>query len=120
MLVVIGLILPAHLAAQPLVLLVQAPVWNLPLAARFDAQPFAEHLSKALDRKVLVQRSENVLSHWRAVRRGRGFDLALDEAHFTAYRVSRHGFSILAQAVAEARFAVVVRARTLINCAVRP
>lgn len=98
----------------PLVLLVQPPVWAEE-GKRFDARPFAEHLSGALGRTVVVQRSDDVLSHWRAVRSGRGFDMAFDEAPFTAWRVSRRGFTVLAQVAQEARFAIVVRPRTLIT-----
>jgi len=100
--------------AQSLVLLVQSPVWAQP-AGRFDARPFARQLSIALGQRVVVRRSEDVLSHWRAVRSGRGFELAFDEAHFTAYRVSHHGFTVLAQAESDVRFAIVVRPRTLIT-----
>jgi ABC-type phosphate/phosphonate transport system substrate-binding protein len=105
---------PALCAAQPLVMLVQPPVWAEE-AKRFDARPFAEHLSRALGRSVVVRRSDDVLSHWRAVRSGRGFDMAFDEAPFTAWRISHRGFTVLAQVVQERRFAIVVRPRTLIT-----
>lgn len=101
-------------SAQPLVFLVQSPSWREKLQ-RFDVQPFAQHLSRALGQPVVVRRSEDVLSHWRSVRNSRGFDLALDQAQFTAYRLSHHGFAVVAREQAEARFAIVVRPRTLIT-----
>ena len=108
------LAVPVGLVAEPLVLLVQPPVWAQQ-SLHFDAQPFAQRLSVTLGRQVRVRYSEDVLSHWRAVRSGRGFDLVIDEAHFTAYRISHHGFTALAQARSEVRYAVVVRPRTLIT-----
>ena len=106
--------LARQLVAQPLVFLVQAPPWASP-AQRFDARPLARQMSRTLGREVQVRRSEDALSHWRAVRSAGDFDLVFDEAHFTAYRVSHHAFQVLAQAASETRFAVVVRARTLVN-----
>ena len=114
MIVLILLAGACRVSAQALVFLVQAPVWAQS-DVLFDAQPFAERLSATLGAPVVVRRSEDVLSHWRTVRDGRGFDLVFDEAHFTAYRVSHHGFTVLAQAEQEVRFAIVVRPRTLIT-----
>lgn len=110
----IALLMSTPSRAQPLVLLVQPPVWAEE-DKHFDPRPFAGHLASALGRTVIVRRSDDVLSHWRAVRSGRDFDMAFDEAPFTAWRVSRSGFTVLAQVPEEKRFAIVVRPRTLIT-----
>ena len=100
-------------ARDSLVLLVQPPAWRE--AGRvFDPAPLAALLAGALGQPVRVRLSDDTLSHWHAVREPDGYQLAFDEAHFAAYRVSRHGFQVLARAAGEVRFALVASATTLI------
>jgi len=64
-------LVPVPAIAQPLVLLVQPPVWA-DQAARFDAQPFAWHLSRVLGRTVAVQREPAGESYRSVTTAGRG------------------------------------------------
>lgn len=99
--------------AEPLELLVQPPVWRGEPRA-FDPGPLGALLARAVGEPVRVRISDDTLSHWQAVRAPDGYDLAFDEAHFTAYRVARHGFRVLARAAGDVRFAVIAGPGTLI------
>lgn len=100
-------------AAEPLELLVQPPAWRGEPRA-FDPGLLGELLARAVQRPVRVRISDDALSHWHAVRVPDGYQLAFDEAHFTAYRMLRHGFRVLARAAGDVRFAVVASPGTLI------
>lgn len=100
--------------AQALRLLVQPPAWA-PVDRAVDARPLARLLSAALGVQVEPVVPADALSHWHAVRRGRGHDMALEEAHFTDFRIQRHDFEALAQDSRPARFAVVVTPGTLVT-----
>ena len=99
-------------------LLVQAPFQRsgVPSAASADvATELAAWLSSRVQRPVRGALTRDALSHWALVRQGVSHDVVLEEAHFTAYRVTRYGFRVLARAVDEARFAVVVAPGTLVS-----
>jgi hypothetical protein len=99
------LTLPAT-AAPPLVLLVQ-PILGEP-QTRQSYQPLADHLGRAVRREVTILAPPNHFAYWEVVRRNRGFDLALDEAHFTDYRVHKYGFEILAKVPDTMSYSLVV------------
>ena len=101
--------------AEGLVLVVQPPAWALPGPAP-DAAPLAALIARATGRPVTVEQAPDTLSHWRALRAAQGGRrMALEEAHFAAWRIRRRGFVALARDAAEARFAVVVRPGTPIT-----
>lgn len=108
------LVLGAPAAARTLVLLVQPPLLARD-APGFDAAPLAAYLSRALGEPVRARTSDDVLSHWHAVRAAPDYDLAFDEAHFTDYRIRHHGFTTLVRDAADVRFEVLVRPRTLVT-----
>ena len=100
-------------AAEPLQWLVQPPAWRGEPRA-FDPRPLGALLARAVGVPVRVRISDDTLSHWHAVRAPDGYQLAFDEAHFTAYRVRHHGFRVLARAAGDVRFAVIASPGTLI------
>jgi hypothetical protein len=81
---------------SPLRLLIQ-PIHS-EAQTRRAYQPLAEYLAHALKREVTILAPPNPVAYWDLVRRGQGFDLAFDEAHFTDYRIQRHGFEVLVKA----------------------
>ena len=101
-------------AADALVLLVQPPSWAGEVAA-LDPRPFAALLAGVLGVAVQPRVSDDTLSHWQAVRGAVDYQLAFDEAHFADYRIRRHGFTAIVRSAVDARFAVVVRPRTLVT-----
>ena len=100
--------------ADALVLLVQPPSWAGE-AATLDPGPFADLLGRAMGVEIHARVSDDTLSHWQAVRGAADYQLAFDEAHFADYRIRHHGFTAIARSAADARFAVVVRPRTLVT-----
>jgi phosphonate transport system substrate-binding protein len=60
-------------------------------------QPLADYLGKAASITCVVRTSPNFLAYWDGVRKGGVYDLVLDAAHFTDYRVQKQGWEILAK-----------------------
>lgn len=102
----LALLLAQPAAAAPLVLLIQ-PILGEP-QTRQTYQPLADYLGRIARREVTILAPPNHFAYWGIVRRNRGFDLVLDEAHFTDYRAQRHGFDILAKAPDTMSYSLVV------------
>jgi phosphonate transport system substrate-binding protein len=60
-------------------------------------QPLADYLSKQTGHAIRIRASYNFLGYWEAMRRGKGFDLVLDAAHFTDFRDRNMGYTVLAK-----------------------
>jgi ABC-type phosphate/phosphonate transport system substrate-binding protein len=94
----------------PLVLLIQPTLSEE--ATRRAFQPLAQHLGEATGTRVVIATRPNFLAHWETVRRNTGYDLVLDDAHFTDYRVQKFGFQVLAKLPGTTSYSLVVAART--------
>lgn len=81
----------AH-AADALRLMVQ-PVLNEAQTRKAFA-PLAEFIADITGRPVQIATAPNFLAYWDTLRRN-NYDLALDAAHFTDWRVQKFGFDIL-------------------------
>jgi hypothetical protein len=103
-----GIALCAAATAQerPLVLLIQPTLGEE--ATRQSFQPLADYLSQAAGVTVTVVAKPNFFAHWDTVRRNAGYDLVLDDAHFTDYRVRKFGFRVLAKLPGMASYSLVV------------
>lgn len=66
-------------------------------ATRRAFQPLADYLGQATGSRITLVAQPNFLAHWQTVRRNAGYDLVLDDAHFTDYRVQKFGFHVLAK-----------------------
>jgi hypothetical protein len=87
--------LPASDTREPaLVLLVQS---QRETALRRALAPLLRQLEEATGRRFVLSIAPNFLAHWEIVRRNAGYDLVLDEAHFTDYRVQKFGFHVVAK-----------------------
>lgn len=91
---------------DPLVLLVQ-PVLSMERSKQ-TYQPLADYIGNATGRRCVVQAKANFFSYWEAVRNPNGYDLVLDAAHFTDYRVQKSGFKILVKAPDTTGYSLVV------------
>ncbi len=61
-------------------------------------QPLADYLSKATGHSITISTQRNFLFYWTKMRRReKGFDLVLDAAHFTDYRIKTQGYTLLAK-----------------------
>jgi hypothetical protein len=100
------LLLAKPATAAPLVLLIQPILGET--QTRQTYQPLADYLGRIAQREITILVPPNHFAYWGTVRRNQGFDLVLDEAHFTDYRVQRHGFDILAKAPDTMSYTLVV------------
>jgi ABC-type phosphate/phosphonate transport system substrate-binding protein len=73
-------------------------------------QPLADYLNKRAGVGVTIVAKSNFFSHWETVRRGTGYDLVLDDAHFTDYRVQKFGFIPLVKFPGNESYSLVVAA----------
>jgi phosphonate transport system substrate-binding protein len=64
---------------------------------RRQFQPLCDYLAAAVQRPCRVETRPNFLTYWETMRRGRDFNLILDDAHFTAYRAEKMGYVVLAK-----------------------
>ena len=58
-------------------------------------QPLASFLSDATGHEVRINAHHNFVSYWEAMRKRTHFDLVLDPAHFTAYRINKFNYDVL-------------------------
>lgn len=107
---VLLLFLPAAHAetapADPLVLLVQ-PTLSVDRTMR-TFQPFADFIAAATGRPCVLQATDNFFAYWGIVRDSKSYDLVLDAAHFTDYRVQKLGFRVLVKAPESLGYSLVV------------
>ena len=60
-------------------------------------QPLATYLSQATGHEIKIFASSNFVSYWEELRSNKKYDLALDAAHFTSYRIKNLNYSVLAK-----------------------
>jgi hypothetical protein len=101
-------------AAEPgqLVLVVQPVLSEEKTRQAF--QPLADYLEQVTDRKCVLRTLPNSLAYWDMVRQPGGYDLVLDEAHFTDYRVQKLGFEILAKIPDTVSYSLIVPEGSLV------
>ncbi|MHB8453472.1 MAG: phosphate/phosphite/phosphonate ABC transporter substrate-binding protein [Acidiferrobacterales bacterium] len=78
-------------------------------------QPLADYLSKTAGMGCRLLISQNFFAYWDSVRNGTGYDLALDAAHFTDYRIQKLGFKVLVKEPGNVSYSLVVNKRTPIR-----
>lgn len=73
-------------------------------------QPLADYLSQATGHTITIKTQRNFLFYWTKMRKGReGFDLVLDAAHFTDYRIKAQDYTVLAKLPDTVSFSIVTR-----------
>lgn len=71
-------------------------------------QPLADYLSQETGHTITIITQRNFLFYWTKMRRGeKGFDLVLDAAHFTDYRIKKQGYTVLAKLPDTVSFSIV-------------
>lgn len=71
-------------------------------------QPLADYLSETTGHKITISTQRNFTFYWHKMRKKRkGFDLVLDAAHFTDYRVKQQGYQVLAKLPDTVSFSIV-------------
>ena len=59
--------------------------------------PLTEYLSRQTGHKIKLITSINFLSYWETMKKNTRYDLILDAAHLTDYRIKRMGYKVLAK-----------------------
>ena len=73
-------------------------------------RPLAEYLSKETGHTITIKTQRNFIFYWHKMRKkSKGFDLVLDAAHFTDYRVKNLGYKVLAKLPDTVSFAIVTK-----------
>ena len=93
-------------SADPLVLLVQ-PTLSVDRTKQ-TFQPLTDFIATATGRRCVVHATDNFFTYWGIVRDPSGYDLVLDAAHFTDYRVRKLGFHVLVKAPETVGYSLVV------------
>lgn len=70
-------------------------------------KPLADYLSEKIGAPVKVHSESSFLAYWEHMRRVEGFDLVLDAAHFTDYRVKHYNYEVLAKVPDTVSFSLV-------------
>lgn len=70
-------------------------------------KPLADYLSRKLGTPVTVHTESSFLAYWERMRRVEEFDLVLDAAHFTDYRVKHYDYQVLAKVPDTVSFSLV-------------
>lgn len=70
-------------------------------------KPLADYLSRVTGHTIKVKASMNFLGYWESMRRGKGYDLVLDAAHFTDYRDRKMKYTVLAKLQDTVTFSLV-------------
>ena len=97
--------------AEQLNLVVQSQSHGRDTRAAFA--PLTEYLSEASGHRLVLQVPDSALAHWQAMRRREGYDLVLDEGHFTDYRVGRLDYQVLARVAGTSSLSVVTGPATV-------
>jgi len=70
--------------------------------------PLADYLSQEIGQPITITTQRNFLFYWTKMRRKKeGFDLVLDAAHFTDYRIKTQGYTVLAKLPDTVSFSIV-------------
>jgi len=73
-------------------------------------QPLADYLSQESGHTIKIATYRSFTYYWHKMRkRKRGFDLVLDAAHFTDYRIQKFGYTVLAKMPDTVSFSIVTR-----------
>ena len=71
-------------------------------------QPLADYLSSQTGQTITLVTHRNFTFYWSKMRHQReGFDIVLDAAHFTDYRVKKQGYTVLAKLPDTVSFSIV-------------
>lgn len=96
----------AHAEVSELVLGV-APLLD-ETETRTQFQPLCDYLANASHLPCRITTRPNFLSYWETMRRGKEYNLILDEAHFTDYRVQKMSYVVLAKIPNTVTYSLIV------------
>ena len=84
-----------------------APLLN-EAETRAQFQPLCDYLASATHLPCRIGTRPNFLSYWETMRRGKEYNLILDDAHFTDYRVQKMAYVVLAKIPNTVTYSLIV------------
>ena len=75
---------------------------------RAQFQPLCDYLANAARLPCRITTRPNFLSYWEMMRRGKDYNLVLDDAHFTDYRAQKMGYVVLAKIPNTVTYSLIV------------
>lgn len=72
-------------------------------------KPLADYIAEKIGQPVQVRTESSFFAYWQRMRSGKGFDLVLDAAHFTDYRIKRYGYVVLVKIPDTVSYSLVSR-----------
>jgi len=96
----------AHAEVNELVLGVAPLLGEAETRAQF--QPLCDYLGNAARLPCRITTRPNFLSYWEMMRRGKEYNLILDDAHFTDYRAQKMGYVVLAKIPNTVTYSLIV------------
>jgi len=75
---------------------------------RAQFQPLCDYVTNVTQLPCRIGTRPNFLSYWETIRQGKEYNLYLDEAHFTDYRVQKMQYAVLAKIPHTVSYALVV------------
>jgi len=97
---------PATAAVTELVLGIAPLVGET--ATRQQYTPLCQYLARAAGLPCRIATRPNFLGYWETMRRGDEYNLILDEAHFTDYRIQKMGYVVLTKIPGTVTYSLVV------------
>lgn len=77
--------------------------------------PLCEYLASAARLPCRIGTRPNFLSYWETMRRGKEYNLILDDAHFTDYRAQKMGYAVLAKIPNTVTYSLIVPRAAKLN-----
>lgn len=77
-------------------------------------QPLADYLTKQTGQQITIKAYKSFLTYWQKMQRAESFDLVLDAAHFTDYRIQNYDYTVLAKIPEKVSFSLVTHEDLLI------
>lgn len=74
---------------------------------RHAFQPLCDYIGKAVGEGCVIRTSPNFMAYWDITSKGHSYDLVLDAAHFTDYRIEKQGFTVLAKIPGSVTYSLV-------------
>ena len=81
---------------------------------KFQYQALADYLSARSGESITLSTFSSFKSYFANMKRKRGFDMVLDAAHFTDYRIKRMGYTVLAKSPGTVSFSLVTDQKLLV------
>lgn len=112
-LIVMAALLHTNVMAQEYTLSIQ-PVFSKDKVIT-TYQPLADYLTDQTGHQITIKAYRNFLTYWQMMKRADSFDLVLDAAHFTDYRIQNYDYTILAKIPGTVSYSLVTRVDDLVS-----